>query len=142
MSKNPRLNLLWMPFTHLLMPCIIYIPINVPRKATKHQNKGTINIANLFGILRYQEIASLKRVQIWQIMTERIFTTITYWMCHLLVNNKIKLFWIISLTKSLIDLAGSVVKFDRQGDGLARYDILNYQRLKNSSGFQYKVSFD
>jgi len=37
------------------------------------------------------------------------------------------------------DLAGSEVKFDRQGDGLARYDILNYQRLENSSGYQYKV---
>ncbi|TDG39737.1 hypothetical protein AWZ03_013841 [Drosophila navojoa] len=36
-------------------------------------------------------------------------------------------------------LAGSEVKFDRQGDGLARYDILNYQRLDNSSGYQYKV---
>ncbi|KAH8323927.1 hypothetical protein KR074_003157, partial [Drosophila pseudoananassae] len=43
------------------------------------------------------------------------------------------------LNVSFIDLAGSVVKFDRQGDGLARYDILNYQRLKNSSGYQYKV---
>lgn len=39
----------------------------------------------------------------------------------------------------LKDLAGSEVKFDRQGDGLARYDILNYQRLENSSGYQYKV---
>ncbi|XP_044573571.1 metabotropic glutamate receptor isoform X3 [Drosophila ananassae] len=43
------------------------------------------------------------------------------------------------LNVSFIDLAGSVVKFDRQGDGLARYDILNYQRLKNSTGYQYKV---
>lgn len=40
----------------------------------------------------------------------------------------------------LQDLAGSEVKFDRQGDGLARYDILNYQRLYNSSGYQYKVA--
>lgn len=38
-------------------------------------------------------------------------------------------------------MAGSEVKFDRQGDGLARYDILNYQRLYNSSGYQYKVAF-
>ncbi|EDW83550.2 uncharacterized protein Dwil_GK13663 [Drosophila willistoni] len=43
------------------------------------------------------------------------------------------------LNVSFIDLAGSEVKFDRQGDGLARYDILNYQRLDNSSGYQYKV---
>ncbi|KAI8034101.1 hypothetical protein M5D96_013135 [Drosophila gunungcola] len=43
------------------------------------------------------------------------------------------------LNVSFIDLAGSEVKFDRQGDGLARYDILNYQRLENSSGYQYKV---
>ncbi|XP_037729107.1 metabotropic glutamate receptor isoform X3 [Drosophila subpulchrella] len=42
------------------------------------------------------------------------------------------------LNVSFIDLAGSEVKFDRQGDGLARYDILNYQRLENSSGYQYK----
>lgn len=78
MSKNQRLSLLSMQFTHLHMHCIIYITINVPRKATKHQKRETINIANLFGILRYQEIASLKRVQIWQITTERTFTTITY----------------------------------------------------------------
>nr|CAA67993.1 metabotropic glutamate receptor [Drosophila melanogaster] len=43
------------------------------------------------------------------------------------------------LNVSFIDLAGSEVKFDRQGDGLARYDILNYQRQENSSGYQYKV---
>ncbi|ACY70470.1 metabotropic glutamate receptor [Drosophila virilis] len=43
------------------------------------------------------------------------------------------------LNVSFVDLAGSEVKFDRQGDGLARYDILNYQRLDNSSGYQYKV---
>ncbi|XP_017469484.1 PREDICTED: metabotropic glutamate receptor-like [Rhagoletis zephyria] len=43
------------------------------------------------------------------------------------------------LNVSFIDLAGSVVKFDRQGDGLARYDILNYQRLENSSSYHYKV---
>ncbi|KAH8391456.1 hypothetical protein KR215_004293, partial [Drosophila sulfurigaster] len=43
------------------------------------------------------------------------------------------------LNVSFVDLAGSEVKFDRQGDGLARYDILNYQRLDNSTGYQYKV---
>ncbi|XP_076261780.1 metabotropic Glutamate Receptor [Rhynchophorus ferrugineus] len=37
------------------------------------------------------------------------------------------------------DLVGSPVKFDESGDGLARYDILNYQRLPNSSGYHYKV---
>lgn len=31
------------------------------------------------------------------------------------------------------------MKFDSQGDGLARYDILNYQKLENSSGYHYKV---
>ncbi|XP_055922412.1 metabotropic glutamate receptor isoform X1 [Eupeodes corollae] len=43
------------------------------------------------------------------------------------------------LNVSFIDLAGSEVKFDSQGDGLARYDILNYQRLDNSTGYYYKV---
>ncbi|XP_066247281.1 metabotropic glutamate receptor isoform X1 [Euwallacea similis] len=37
------------------------------------------------------------------------------------------------------DLVGSPVKFDKSGDGLARYDILNYQRFPNSSGYHYKV---
>lgn len=37
------------------------------------------------------------------------------------------------------DLAGSPVKFDHRGDGLARYDILNYQRLINASGYHYRV---
>ncbi|KAH1022930.1 hypothetical protein HUJ04_012241 [Dendroctonus ponderosae] len=37
------------------------------------------------------------------------------------------------------NLVGSPVKFDKSGDGLARYDILNYQRLPNSSGYHYKV---
>lgn len=41
---------------------------------------------------------------------------------------------------SFRDLAGSLVKFDSQGDGLARYDILNYQKLNNSSGYHYRVS--
>jgi hypothetical protein len=36
-------------------------------------------------------------------------------------------------------LAGSEVKFDKQGDGLARYDILNYQKLQNSTGYHYRV---
>lgn len=40
----------------------------------------------------------------------------------------------------ILDLAGSEVKFDSQGDGLARYDILNYQRVGNTSTYQYKVS--
>lgn len=38
------------------------------------------------------------------------------------------------------DIAGSEVKFDRQGDGLARYDILNYQKNSNASGYYYRVS--
>lgn len=37
-------------------------------------------------------------------------------------------------------MAGSEVKFDKQGDGLARYDILNYQKLQNASGYHYRVS--
>lgn len=40
---------------------------------------------------------------------------------------------------SVPDLANSEVKFDEQGDGLARYDILNYQKLPNTSGYHYKV---
>jgi hypothetical protein len=40
---------------------------------------------------------------------------------------------------SVPDLADSEVKFDNQGDGLARYDILNYQKLPNTSGYHYKV---
>lgn len=42
----------------------------------------------------------------------------------------------------ITDLAGSEVKFDRQGDGLARYDILNYQKNVNSSGYHYKVGYN
>ncbi len=39
-----------------------------------------------------------------------------------------------------VDPAGSEVKFDAQGDGLARYTIMNYRRLPNSaSGYDYKV---
>ena len=37
---------------------------------------------------------------------------------------------------------GSEVKFDAQGDGLARYTITNYRRLGGSSGnngYDYKV---
>lgn len=40
----------------------------------------------------------------------------------------------------IADPAGSEVKFDKQGDGLARYDILNYQKLQNASGHHYRVS--
>ncbi|XP_044256877.1 metabotropic glutamate receptor [Tribolium madens] len=43
------------------------------------------------------------------------------------------------LNVSFTDLAGSPVKFDHRGDGLARYDILNYQRLINASGYHYRV---
>ncbi|KAL1493265.1 hypothetical protein ABEB36_011350 [Hypothenemus hampei] len=43
------------------------------------------------------------------------------------------------LDLNFTDLVGSPVKFDKSGDGLARYDILNYQRLPNSSGHHYKV---
>ncbi|XP_056645279.1 metabotropic glutamate receptor isoform X2 [Diorhabda sublineata] len=42
------------------------------------------------------------------------------------------------LNVSFTDLAGSPVKFDTCGDGLARYDILNYQRLLNASGYHYR----
>ncbi|XP_022243237.1 metabotropic glutamate receptor-like isoform X2 [Limulus polyphemus] len=42
------------------------------------------------------------------------------------------------LNVSFMDLAGSEVKFDEQGDGLGRYDIYNYQRIGNSSVFEYK----
>lgn len=41
--------------------------------------------------------------------------------------------------KFVLDIAGSSVKFDRRGDGLARYDILNYQKLQNGTGYHYKV---
>ncbi|CAH0562056.1 unnamed protein product [Brassicogethes aeneus] len=43
------------------------------------------------------------------------------------------------LNVSFADLAGSPVKFDHSGDGLARYDILNYQKLFNASGYHYRV---
>lgn len=43
-------------------------------------------------------------------------------------------------TESVTDIAGSSVKFDKRGDGLARYDILNYQKLQNGTGYHYKVS--
>ncbi|XP_022245723.1 metabotropic glutamate receptor-like [Limulus polyphemus] len=42
------------------------------------------------------------------------------------------------LNVSFIDLAGSEVKFNHQGDGLGRYIIYNYQRIGNSSLFEYK----
>lgn len=31
------------------------------------------------------------------------------------------------------------MKFDRQGDGLARYTIMNYRKLPNKTGYDYKV---
>ncbi|PRD36538.1 UNVERIFIED_CONTAM: mGluR [Trichonephila clavipes] len=37
------------------------------------------------------------------------------------------------------NLAGNQVKFDRQGDGLGRYTIYNYQRDENTSVHYYKV---
>lgn len=42
------------------------------------------------------------------------------------------------------DLAGSEVKFDQHGDGLARYEILNFQKANQSgtNGYYYRVSFD
>ena len=41
-----------------------------------------------------------------------------------------------------LDPAGSEVKFDARGDGLARYTIMNYRRLPNSAnnGYDYKVN--
>lgn len=36
-------------------------------------------------------------------------------------------------------MVGSEVKFDSQGDGLARYDILNLQRNANGHGLHYQV---
>lgn len=45
--------------------------------------------------------------------------------------------WYVSSTA---DPAGSEVKFDARGDGLARYTIMNYRRLPNSpNGYDYKV---
>lgn len=38
------------------------------------------------------------------------------------------------------DLGGSEVRFDHRGDGVPRYDILNYQKLQNSTGYHYRVS--
>lgn len=40
------------------------------------------------------------------------------------------------------DLAGSEVKFDKHGDGLARYEILNFRKETNNNGtngYQYQV---
>uniref|UniRef100_A0A0P5YKL2 Metabotropic glutamate receptor n=2 Tax=Daphnia magna TaxID=35525 RepID=A0A0P5YKL2_9CRUS len=44
------------------------------------------------------------------------------------------------LNVSFLDPAGSEVKFDAQGDGLARYTIMNYRRLPNgaNNGYDYK----
>ncbi|KAI1290802.1 Metabotropic glutamate receptor [Halotydeus destructor] len=44
------------------------------------------------------------------------------------------------LEVNFTDIAGSMVRFDSQGDGLGRYNIYNYQRSEaNSSSFGYKV---
>ncbi|XP_051164141.1 metabotropic glutamate receptor [Leptopilina boulardi] len=45
------------------------------------------------------------------------------------------------LNVSFIDDAGSEVKFDEHGDGLARYEILNFRKMNLSSnnGYHYKV---
>ncbi|XP_034937479.1 metabotropic glutamate receptor isoform X2 [Chelonus insularis] len=45
------------------------------------------------------------------------------------------------LNVSFIDLAGSEVKFDERGDGLARYEILNFRKTDPnvSNGYSYKV---
>lgn len=47
--------------------------------------------------------------------------------------------WQSLLSHLIADIAGSSVKFDERGDGLARYDILNYQRLINDTGYHYRV---
>ena len=51
---------------------------------------------------------------------------------------------ILLLLFCFLDPAGSEVKFDARGDGLARYTIMNYRRLPNSanSGYDYKVIFE
>ncbi|XP_018322677.1 metabotropic glutamate receptor isoform X3 [Agrilus planipennis] len=43
------------------------------------------------------------------------------------------------LNVSFIDLAGNPVQFDERGDGLARYDILNFQKTDNGLGYHYKL---
>lgn len=40
---------------------------------------------------------------------------------------------------SFVDIAGSVVEFDQHGDALGRYNIMNYQRIGNSTMYEYKV---
>ena len=37
------------------------------------------------------------------------------------------------------DIADSIVKFDKSGDGLARYTIYNYQKNSHNNGYDYKV---
>ena len=44
----------------------------------------------------------------------------------------------VSGGRALTDPGGSEVKFDAQGDGLARYTIMNYRRLA-TGGYDYKV---
>ncbi|XP_054164108.1 metabotropic glutamate receptor-like isoform X2 [Oppia nitens] len=41
------------------------------------------------------------------------------------------------LNVSFIDLAGSEMKFDRNGDGLGRYNIFNYQQIPDTNQYQY-----
>lgn len=45
------------------------------------------------------------------------------------------------LNVSFIDAAGSEVKFDEHGDGLARYEILNFRKSEHNgtNGYQYQV---
>lgn len=49
---------------------------------------------------------------------------------------KIRMFEIVS------DAAGSEVKFDEHGDGLARYEILNFRKSEHNgtNGYQYQAS--
>lgn len=49
---------------------------------------------------------------------------------------------IIILYTCVSDLAGSEVKFDEHGDGLARYEILNFRKDNQSgtNGYYYNVS--
>ena len=42
-------------------------------------------------------------------------------------------------TVSSADLADSLVRFDRHGDGLPRYTLYNYQQNSRATGWDYKV---
>lgn len=57
-----------------------------------------------------------------------------------MVFRQLNITQILFISYDNADIAGSEVKFDRQGDGLARYDILNYQKNSNASGYYYRVS--